>query len=733
MKRLPSHWLDRGLSALMLLSVALLMIALLAWQIPFGGQVQLKPGDVAPYDVVSPSRIVYESEFLTAQARARAESGIPEQYDVSGGRVRRQQVDFSRDVVEFITMVRNDPYATPQLQTDYLLAISGVELTPEAVTRLVSLSDQQWLQVAQEAPAALDRAMRDEIREGTLAVARNRVPSQIDTALDEEASAVAVDLVRALLKPNSTLNPERTMQLRAEAASAIPPQTEAIEAGEIIIRAGDKADELTVEALAQLGVLQDQWDWWTALRASLFTFALLAMAVGLIYRLRPATLVDLQEQAIIVVLMLVWLLGAKFMIVPHDWLPYLYPLAAFGMLVTVLMDLRLGVVLTLVMLLFIHYLGGGNLILVSYLGIGTLIGAVILGRAERLTAFLWAGLAIALSNLIVMAAYHVPYATFAPPAVVQLQLLAMLNGGLAASVALIGYFVIGNLFGITTSLQLTELSRPTHPLLRQLLLKSPGTYHHTIVVSNMAERAAAAIGADAFLTRVGAYYHDIGKTVRPYFFTENIADGVSPHDKLDPYTSAQVIISHVTDGLDLADKYRLPPRIRDFIREHHGSSLVKFFFMKAQKEAPDGEPVDEAAFRYPGPNPRTKETAILMLADTCEAAVRSIRPPNRDALRDLINKLIDERVANGELNECDLTFSELQTIKEVFLRVLEGVNHPRISYPDSIQRQAPQPAGEQRSSESGSPPENGSSGGAVPGGVEEYSTDSDGVSVIIDS
>jgi putative nucleotidyltransferase with HDIG domain len=457
------------------------------------------------------------------------------------------------------------------------------------------------------------------------------------------------------------------------------------------------------------------------------------MALGLIYRLRPATLVDLQEQSIIVVLMLVWLLGAKFMIVPHDWLPYLYPLAAFGMLVTVLMDLRVGVVLTLVMMLFIHYLGGGNLVLVSYLGIGTLIGAVILGRAERLTAFLWAGLAIALSNLIVMAAYHAPYDTFAPPAVVQLQLLAMLNGGLAASVALIGYFVIGNLFGITTSLQLTELSRPTHPLLRQLLLKSPGTYHHTIVVSNMAERAAAAIGADAFLTRVGAYYHDIGKTVRPYFFTENIADGVSPHDKLDPYTSAQVIISHVTDGLDLADKYRLPPRIRDFIREHHGSSLVKFFFMKAQREAPDGERVDETAFRYPGPNPRSKETAILMLADTCEAAVRSIRPPNRDALRDLINKLIDERVASGELNECDLTFSELQTIKEVFLRVLEGVNHPRISYPDSIQRQAPPSTGEQRSRDNAPIPDNGATAQTVPGGVEEYSTDDDNVSVIIDN
>jgi putative nucleotidyltransferase with HDIG domain len=287
-----------------------------------------------------------------------------------------------------------------------------------------------------------------------------------------------------------------------------------------------------------------------------------------------------------------------------------------------------------------------------------------------------------ISNAVVVAAYDAPFRAFNTQGLVQMGLMTALNGGLAASIALIGYFVMGNLFGITTSLQLTELSRPTHPLLRQLLLKSPGTYHHTIVVSNMAERAAAAIDADAFLTRVGAYYHDIGKTVRPYFFTENIAPGMNPHEKLDPFTSAQIIISHVTDGLDLAERYHLPQRIRDFIREHHGRSLVKYFYYKALQEASEGQVVDEADFRYPGPNPRSKETAILMLADTCEAAVRAVRPPNRDALGELVTNLIDERVANGELDESDLTFRELQMTKAVFLRVLEGVNHPRISYPE---------------------------------------------------
>ena len=234
-------------------------------------------------------------------------------------------------------------------------------------------------------------------------------------------------------------------------------------------------------------------------------------------------------------------------------------------------------------------------------------------------------------------------------------------------------------------MQLSELSRPTQPLLRQLLLKAPGTYHHTIVVSNLAERAAAAIGADALLARVGSYYHDIGKTVRPYFFTENIADNSSPHEKLDPLTSAQIIISHVTDGIDLAQKYRLPPRIQDFIREHHGRSLTQFFYTQAQRQAGDSATVDPESFRYPGPNPRSKETAILLLADSCEAAVRSVRPNTREELEKFINKLIDGRVADGVLNQCDLTFKDLQTIREVFIQVLQGVHHPRVTYPEPVQ------------------------------------------------
>ena len=267
--------------------------------------------------------------------------------------------------------------------------------------------------------------------------------------------------------------------------------------------------------------------------------------------------------------------------------------------------------------------------------------------------------------------------------------MALLNGGLSAAIGLIGYFVLGNLFDITTPLQLVELSRPTHPLLRQLLLKAPGTYHHTILVSNMAERAAAAIGADALLVRVGAYYHDIGKTVRPYFFAENIMDVTSPHEKLDPLTSAQIIISHVKDGVELAQNHHLPDRIQDFIREHHGRSLVRYFYMQAVRQANPDEVVNEEDFRYPGPNPHSKEAAILLLADTCEAAVRAVRPASREELAALVNRLIDERTLSGELDSADLTFRELQMVQNIFLQVLQGVHHPRIVYPEPAKHAPP--------------------------------------------
>jgi len=684
-----NHWLNRSLIFTILSSVSIFLVSLLSWQFPSNKQAQLKVGQVAPSDISSPAQITYPSDILTEQARERAAQVVPEQYDSTEGRVRRQQMNRSREILGFITAIRNDAYASPQLQVDYLLAIAELELTPEAAYRIQELSNEDWQAVVAEAPLTLDRIMRDEIRENSLINARRRVPLLVDSNVNETVSAVTSDLVLGLIRPNSIFNEERTAEARAQARALVAIHYENLIRGEKIIRAGDVATPEKVEALVQVGLLQPDWDWWLLVRAVVITTLVLTVVISAIYRLRPSTLRNFQELSALCVVFVIWMLAAKLMVIPHDWLPYLYPLAAMSMLIAVLIDLRVSIIVTFSAALLVHYLSNNNFILVTYASLGALLGAIVLGRAERLSSFLWAGLTVSLSNVLIFAAFNPSFVDVASPdwltQSLSLFMSLVLNGGLSASIALISYFILGSLFNLTTSLQLGELSRPTQPLLRQLLLKAPGTYHHTIVVSNLAERAAAAIGADALLARVGAYYHDIGKTVRPYFFTENIADNSSPHEKLDPMTSAQIIISHVTDGVDLAQKYRLPPNIQDFIREHHGRSLTTYFYNQAQRQAGGDTTVDPQNFRYPGPDPRTKETAILLLADTCEAAVRAIHPSTREDLEKLINKLIDGRVAEGVLNQCELTFRDLQTIREVFVQVLQGVHHPRVTYPEPAQ------------------------------------------------
>lgn len=687
-RSLQSDRLQRvALSLLMLISLGVTIIALLAWQLPYGSRLLLQPGEIAPFTVVAPQQISFESEVLTERARERAAQQIPDQYDFEEASVRRQRIEAAREALAEATAIRQRENETLAQKNNQLIAIEELGLDAETAVQILSLTDEQWAQVEQEVLAVLDRVMRLEIRESTLDQARNSVPGLVSRNLDEAAGDVAIQLVQNLIRPNSFFNAERTAALRAEARASVPPQTITLVRGETIIRSGDRATPEQVEKLAALSRLQSEWDFWTVTRSAAFALVWLAVTLSALAQAQPTLLHNLRAQALLLVITVIWLLAAKAMIVNHPLLPYMYPLAAYAILASVFCTVRVAQVLITMFALVLVYMLPTNATMVIYQVVGAMLAVLVVGRAERLNTFIWAGVTVSLSNLAVLVAMLAPFQTYNSVSLIEMLIAVLINGALTAAIALIGYFVLGNLFEIVTPLLLSELSRPTHPLLRQVLLKASGTYHHTILVSNLAERAAAAIGADALLVRVGAYYHDIGKTVRPYFFAENIMDGSSPHDKLDPLTSAQIIISHVKDGVDLAQKYKLPERIQDFIREHHGRSLVKYFYLMAQQQSQDGTTVNEEDFRYPGPNPRSRETAILMLADTCEAAVRAMRPSSREELELLVNRLIDERVSSGELNDSDLTFRDLQTIKKVFLQVLQGVHHPRIKYPENASGQ----------------------------------------------
>ncbi len=592
-------------------------------------------------------------------------------------------------IVAYMDTVRSDSYADPQTKRAYIKAISGLNLSQQVIDRILALPPPAWERVASEVQVVLDRALREEIRENNLADERRKVPAWIRLDMSDEDAAIVSAIVQDLLVPNSFYNADRTEQRRQAARDAVEPVTRTAERNETILRAGDLVTDLEVEALKALGLQQPSWSW-TDLRA--VTGFVLLLGVVLLYylwRQEPQLWFGRVETILLATVIVLFVLAAKIMIPARTLLPYLVPYAALTIIIAVALNLRVALVTTGLFVLVVGWLTGGNLELMAYALCGSLVGALKLRRGDRLANFAWAALYTAVTNLLVVGAFQIAGGQWDVRGLVELGWAAIANGLIAITVTLLGLYVIGAAFGITMPLQLMEISRPTHPLLRQLLLKAPGTYHHTLIVSNMAERAAEAIGADALLTRVGAYYHDVGKTIRPYFFVENRTESMDPHARLDPYTSAQIIMSHVKDGVELARKYRLPGRVIRFIPEHHGTFVVSYFYHQAVQQAGSPDAVDKNQFRYPGPKPQSRETAITMLADGAEATVRSKPPASVEELEQIVADSIQSRLLAGQLDECPLTMADLTIVRRAFVDVLRGLQHPRIAYPSDL---PPQPA-----------------------------------------
>jgi putative nucleotidyltransferase with HDIG domain len=321
--------------------------------------------------------------------------------------------------------------------------------------------------------------------------------------------------------------------------------------------------------------------------------------------------------------------------------------------------------------------------LMPYYMLASLTGVLVLGSARRFWVFFRAGIAISLAGIAMILAFRLPFNQMDWVGIVTLSGAAVFNGMASASITLLLQYFLAQILGLTTPLQLLEISRPDFPLLQFFLRNAPGTYQHSLQVANLAEQAAENIGADALLTRVGALFHDIGKAVNPSFFIENQTHGsLNTHDDLDPAESSAAITQHVLDGIKLARKYRLPRRIDDFILEHHGTMLTRYQYTKAvEAMGGDESRVDASKFRYPGPSPRSRETALLMLADGTEARVRAGRPSNEEELLAIVHSAIEYAQTSGQLDNTQLTLSDLNKIAESFVTTLRGSFHPRIEYP----------------------------------------------------
>ena len=673
-----------------LLLVAATSVALLVDLAP-SNRVLLNEGDVSSRDLLAPADLTYESALRTQQAQEAQARSIQDIYDPPNALVAREQEVRAQQILEYMGTVRLDPLASTKQKTEWLVAIPDVSLTADAASQIFALGDSQWQEVRTETVAVLLRAMQGEIRESQLDDIRRRLPTLISYGLTEDQADIVVVLVSGLVKANSQLNVARTEEARQQARASTLPVTATIRRGEAIVRAGDRVTALDIEALDAFGLRQRATSWQSVLGTILFSLTTILLFEILIARWEPALWKRLRSAGVVSALIVLFVVLAKLMIPNTDSVvPYLYPLPALSMIVTILFGPALGMAAGVAVAAVGAFIGEGSMETTAYLLAGTLMGAMALGRAERLTSFLQAGLLVAGANALVVSLFGL---LGSDPDILKVAIDALAGvvmGGLAASLTLAAFLALSAYLDVITPFQLAELTRPTHPLFRQLLLKAPGTYHHTLLVSNMAEEAANRIGADSLLARVGAYYHDVGKTVRPPFFTENRTGQVDPHEPLDPRSSAQIIIRHVQDGLDLAEKYDLPQAVRAFIPEHQGTGLTLSFYRQAVKEA-DGksENVPEADFRYPGPKPQSRETAIVMLADSCEARVRSLKPTSVDEMDRIIRETIKAKLDAGELDQCDLTLRDLETIRAAFLDVLQGVFHPRVQYPEPVKVKGP--------------------------------------------
>jgi putative nucleotidyltransferase with HDIG domain len=359
-------------------------------------------------------------------------------------------------------------------------------------------------------------------------------------------------------------------------------------------------------------------------------------------------------------------------------LPYVLPTMAVGLLLAVLLDAGTALIVTGILAL----LGGaitGSVEFAAYGLLGGMAGIVLVRRGERFGHFVQAAIAIAIVNIGVVASWAL-LGNRDLTGLAELVGAALAAAAGSALAALGSFVVVGTLFGITTSFQLLELANPTQKLLRRLMLEAPGTYNHSLLVGNLAERAAEAIGADPLLARVAAYYHDVGKLDNPIAYIENQAGGENMHDELTPDQSVTLVKAHVAKGIDLAYQYKLPRPIIAFIPQHHGTALISYFHARAQEQAAD---VDDARFRHSGPKPQTREAAILMLADSVEASVRSLSEHDEPAIRAMVDRIIRERLEDGQFDECDLTLRDVERIREAFVAQLLGMYHRRVEYPQN--------------------------------------------------
>jgi len=674
----------RTLQIILLILVSIISYgALVAPSLLSPAAVSLKVGDVSPSDYQAPQSIEYISEVRTNDARLAAENEVTPVYTLPDQSIARKQIERLRAALQYITLVRTDEISTPEQKASDIASLSDVTLKPQTIENILALPPARWDTIQQESLSVLEQVMRRTIRDQDVDSVRRAVPSLVSLALNEDQAALVVELVSAFVTTNSVYSADLTDAAKQSARDAVQPITQEYKAGEVVVLRGQIISAAQLEALQKLGLIEQSSPWQDYAGAGALVLVLAVLTRLYFSRRHLQFLNDARGQVVIALIFIFFVIGARAIIPDRTVLPYAYPLPAMGLLIATLFSLEAGVVFSIVISLLVPYAMPNALDLIPYYLVSSLVGVLVLGSARRVWTFFRAGMMTALAGMVTLLAFRLPFTNTDGLALLQLSGAAVFSGLASSSIALLLQYFLAQTIGLTTALQLIEISRPDFPLLQFFLRNAPGTYQHSLQVANLAEQAAELIGADALLTRVGALFHDVGKALNPSFFIENQSPGsINAHHELDPMDSAGVIIAHVPDGVKLARKHRLPRRIDDFILEHHGTMVTRYQYGQAvQAAGGDESKVDLSKFRYPGPRPRSRETALLMLADGSEARARAERPQDEEAIRKMVLSTIDSAQKQGQLDNTQLTLRDLGVITDAFVTILKGTHHPRITYP----------------------------------------------------
>jgi cyclic-di-AMP phosphodiesterase PgpH len=647
-------------------------------------QYNYEVGSIADKTIKAPTDAV--DTLATGRLRDAARKSVPRQFNKDTEVEDRAYADINR----FFQAAKRISADTSLSAGDKLAQLKGesggIALKDESLKKLLDVPGDRLQLLRNEATRLVQQIYADEITDATLPSVDQKLDAMLGLSdLDRDTRLLVKEVVQPLVRANMIYDYEATEKKRNEEAAAVSAVQ--INKGEIIVKEGERIDEEALSKLKDLKLTSQDPNY--RMYFGFGGFVLFWVAILAVYLEFSGSKVGRNNLLLLchTLIILLFALGTKTLSLGEPLgfanIGYLAPISMGTMLIAILFDTQLALMMSFLLAILAGAAFDFRFDLIFIQFVSGLVGTFAVARVKHRLVIMRAGFIIAGINLLTISSMQLLLSSTGSEFSQYLQsLLFGIIAGVFSAVVTIGVLpFLESTFGILTPISLLELSNPNHPLLKKLLMEAPGTYHHSLIVGNLAEAAAEAVGGDALLCRVGAYFHDVGKMKRPMFFIENQMSKDNPHDKVAPSLSHLIITSHVRDGLEMQEEYRLPKPIRDICEQHHGTTVLWYFYNKALEQDKSGT-INIDDFRYAGPKPQSKEAALVMLCDAVEAAVRAMNRPTPNRIEAVIQKIFKDRLNDGQLDECDLTFKDLDKIAEAFLRTLNGIYHARIEYPE---------------------------------------------------